>query len=565
MKKKAIFIPLLATLATIGLVSCGETENNNPDPVVDPIVDPIGGGGNTEEEDDTIDWEAEKLGDKAVDPTNDNARVYYEIMPISFADSNGDGNGDFQGIINRLDYLNDGDVNSGKSLGVQGIWLTPIHPSPSYHKYDVNDYYKVDSTFGTMDDYVNLLNACHERNVNVLMDLVINHTSKYHNWYSKFVKAHQDGDTESEFYDFYSYVERGEQESGKYYTPIPNTTQVVECNFGDSMPELNYDNDAVYDEMLNVAKFWIDKGVDGFRFDAAKYIYYNDVDRTCAFWDKYIADIKEYGLTLGKDIFTVAEVYDSSLSNLAPYNTSVNTFDFGCAQTTGAIYESVKNGNAGLYTNHALTYINKVKEMNPESMFVPFFSNHDMDRSAGYFLLKTQSKMAANLYLLSPGAPFIYYGEEIGIKGSRAAGVQTDADRRVHMRWGNYNDINDECNDPVGTTYEEKKQTNGTVASQINSKSSLLTHYRHLIQIRTKYPAIRLGNYTALTAGNAAGFNVEYNDTKLGILHNCSDKDVVVDLSTIGYTKLLEYIGANKATINGTKVTIQAKTSIIVG
>ena len=112
-----------------------------------------------------------------VDPTDDNYRTFYEIFTSSFSDTNGDGIGDLKGITNRLDYLNDGDVNSGKSLGVQGIWLTPIFQSPSYHKYDVTDYYKIDSSFGKLEDLKNLLDQCHKRNVKLILDLVLNHTS----------------------------------------------------------------------------------------------------------------------------------------------------------------------------------------------------------------------------------------------------------------------------------------------------------------------------------------------------------------------------------------------------
>jgi Fe2+ transport system protein FeoA len=113
--------------------------------------------------------------------TSNNNRVFYEIFPGSFSDSNGDGIGDLQGIINRLDYLNDGKINSGRSLGVQGIWLTPIFQSPSYHKYDVTDYYKIDPDFGDMSILKSLIDKCHERNIKIILDLPINHTGKVEN------------------------------------------------------------------------------------------------------------------------------------------------------------------------------------------------------------------------------------------------------------------------------------------------------------------------------------------------------------------------------------------------
>ena len=121
--------------------------------------------------------------------TEDNYRVFYEIFVGSFSDSDGDGIGDLKGIINRMDYLNDGDDDSGLSLGVEGIWLSPIFKSPTYHKYDVDDYYQIDPVFGTEDDLKLLLELAHERNVKVILDMVINHTGPNNAWFNAF-RAH---------------------------------------------------------------------------------------------------------------------------------------------------------------------------------------------------------------------------------------------------------------------------------------------------------------------------------------------------------------------------------------
>ena len=167
-------------------------------------------------------------------------KTAYQIYPKSFCDSNGDGIGDLRGIINRLDYLNDGDINSGKSLGVQGIWLSPIFKSPSYHKYDATDYYTIDPKFGTEEDLKELLELCHQRNVKVILDLAINHTAKDNAWFTWFSVAHANGDTESEYYDFYSWAPRDGRKSGITYLPIPGcgADQWYECNFSSDMPEL---------------------------------------------------------------------------------------------------------------------------------------------------------------------------------------------------------------------------------------------------------------------------------------------------------------------------------------
>ena len=211
-----------------------------------------------------------------------NARVYYQIFVGSFSDSNGDGIGDLRGIINRFDYLNDGDPNSGVSLGVEGIWLSPIFASPTYHKYDATNYYRVDPQFGTEEDLKELIALCHQRGVQIILDLVVNHSSRNNDWFQYFQEAHKNNDPENEYYDFYTYSDH--PISGRTFNKIAGTNHYYECNFSTDMPELNYDNPAVRERMVEVAKYYLDLGVDGFRFDAAKYIYYGEEDRNAEFW-----------------------------------------------------------------------------------------------------------------------------------------------------------------------------------------------------------------------------------------------------------------------------------------
>ena len=226
-------------------------------------------------------------------PTADNARVFYEIFVGSFSDSDGDGIGDLRGIINRMDYLNDGDDSSGKSLGVEGLWLTPIFASNSYHKYDVNDYYTVDPAFGTTEDLQALLTLCHERNVKVILDLPINHTSRSNEWFGNFLRAHRNKDTSDPYYEFYSYYSAGESApAGRSFSALSGTDEYYECNFDGGMPELNFDNPDVRQAVLDVAKYYLDLGVDGFRFDAAKYIYFGDNDSSVDFWTWYMDQLR---------------------------------------------------------------------------------------------------------------------------------------------------------------------------------------------------------------------------------------------------------------------------------
>ena len=228
------------------------------------------------------------------DPIDDNYRTFYQIFVGSFSDSNGDGIGDLQGIINRMDYLNDGDINSGDDLGVQGIWLSPIFSSPSYHKYDARSYYKIDPQFGDEAKLKELVDLCHERNVKIIMDLAVNHTSSANDWFMQFKQARKDGDTSNKYYDYYSCVRSSEKKTGISYQQIPGTDFWYECNFSGDMPELNFDNPEVREEMLNVAKYYIDLGIDGFRFDAVKYIYFGDTKKSVEFWEWYMAELTEY-------------------------------------------------------------------------------------------------------------------------------------------------------------------------------------------------------------------------------------------------------------------------------
>ena len=499
----------------------------------------------------------EKL-DPAADPTDDNFRVFYQIFVGSFSDSNGDGVGDLRGIINRMDYLNDGNINSGKSLGVQGIWLSPIFDSPSYHKYDATDYYTVDWEFGTNDDLKELVELCHERNVKVILDLAINHTSTQNNWFKQFKQARKDGATDNPYYDFYTCVTREEQVSGREYRLVPNCSNwYYECNFDSGMPELNFDNPAVREEVVKIAKFYLDMGIDGFRFDAVKYIYYNDTETTVDFWLWYMEQLR----AINPDIYTIGECWDPD-DTILKYYPALNCFAFSAGTTaTGKIPSAIQGNSISSYTSYVANLQSKILAANPDGMFAPFITNHDNDRAAGFLDIPDgKAYMAASLLLLTPGSPFIYYGEEIGMKGSRG-GANTDANRRLAMLWGD----DDTVEDPIGATYKASNQTNGTVASQLNDKNSLLNHYEKLIRLRIKYPEIARGLYTSLSAPKAGvgGFIVEYNGSKIAIIHNNNKETVTIDLPE-GFVAIGDYVGLNDAKIVKGQLQLGAQTSVIL-
>ena len=490
-------------------------------------------------------------------PATTNQRAFYHIFVGSFSDSNGDGIGDLRGIIERFDYLNDGDDASGKSLGVEGIWLSPIHPSPSYHKYDVKDYYAVDPKFGTEEDLKELIELCRSRNVKLILDLVINHTSSQHPWFIQFREAHVTGNTASPYYDFYSYA--ADQSGNATFCALPGTREYYEGNFSHEMPELNFDNPAVREEMVKVAKFYLDMGVDGFRFDAAKYIYYGNEEQNVAFWKWYMGQLR----AIKPDLYAVAEVWDGDPITY-PYFAALNCFNFSISQADGQIARAARGGAVSTYTSYVAQYISDIQAQNPDAMPVTFISNHDMDRAAGYLMTATgAAKVAANLSLLMPGSTFVYYGEEIGMLGSRG-GNNTDANRRLAMLWGD----GDTVKDPVGANYSAK-QANGTVKDQLTDPNSLYNHYKKLIAVRKANPEIANGTFTPLNMneGKVGGFLSEYEGKTVAVIHNTTNNPVTIDLSKypeIPASLLAAYVGVGTASLDGTILTLAGQTSVIL-
>ena len=493
----------------------------------------------------------------------DNNRVFYEIFVGSFSDSNGDGTGDLRGIINRMDYLNDGDPASGNSLGIEGIWLTPVFDSPSYHKYDVTDYYRIDPAFGTMEDLRELIRICHERDVKLILDLPLNHTGDRNEWFRAFSEAHSKHDPSNPYYDFYTWLEEGEiPPGGRRFTFVPEAGVQVECNFSDHMPELNFDCEEVRQAVLDIAKYYLELGVDGFRFDAAKYLYLGENDRDIAFWEWYLQELRK----INPEVYTVAEVWDGE-GTTNDYAKAVNCFHFSTSQAEGLYARTARGGNVNSLTRETARYLGELRMISPEAMDIPFISNHDMDRAAGYLTAASgRMAMAANLYILTPGSPFIYYGEEIGLKGSRG-GADTDANRRLKMLWGD----GDTVQDPEGSDYEN--QTASTVKELEEIPGSLLNHYKKVIAVRKANPEIARGEYSALTFSDTklGGFLCTWNGKTVGVFHNTTGKELAVDLKEAAdqaFTEIAAVLeafpGEGGAALAGTVLTLGAQTSVVL-
>jgi glycosidase len=328
------------------------------------------------------------------------------------------------------------------------------------------------------------------------------------------------------------------------------------------MPELNFDNEKVRKAVLDIAKHYLELGVDGFRFDAVKYLYLGENDKNIAFWEWYLQELKK----IAPEIYTVAEVWDGEgVTNR--YAKAVNCFHFSTSQAEGLYAETVRSGDVNKLTRETARYLGELRQVNPEAMNIPFISNHDMDRAAGYLpMANGRMAMAANLYILTPGSPFLYYGEEIGLRGSRG-GANTDANRRLKMLWGDGYTVRD----PEGSDYT--KQTTYSVKDLEKIPGSLLNHYRKVITVRRANPEIARGEYQALSFADTklGGFLCTWNGKTVCVFHNTTEKGLTVDLKEAteqSFTEIaavLEAIpGEGGASLEGTVLTLGPQTSAVL-
>lgn len=450
--------------------------------------------------------------------------VFYEIFVRSFADSTegplaNDGVGDLRGILEHLDYLNDGDPATTHDLGVTALWLMPIAESPSYHGYDIVDYNAVDVDYGTAEDFRALVDACHDRGVRVIVDMVINHCSNAHPWFEAAI------DQASDKHDWFVWAESPPEGEG-----APDHTVWHDRHkdrnglhyygfFWHGMPDFNLRNAAATAAVHDFSRFWLtDMNADGLRLDAIKHLIEDGVifENTPETND-WLADYNRAMHETKPDAFIVGEVWADTATIDRFLESSVDSaFSFPLAFSI----------NEALNKADARPLEKTLREIDATGRFgrlSTFIGNHDMDRLLDRLEgSREKSAAAATLLLTLPGTPFIYYGEEIGMRG-----VKPDPDIRTPMQW------TADAQTAGFTTATPWRPVNAdtvtvNVEAQSNDRESLLNLYRELVRLRGKSSALREGGFRIIDTGHDSvlGFERASNSQTVLVLVNLAGRPV---------------------------------------
>lgn len=448
-----------------------------------------------------------------------NSATVYEIWPRSFKDSDGDGNGDFDGMTSKLGYL--------QTLGVNAIWLTPMFEAPSYHGYDFQDFYNVERDYGTMAQFERFVAESHKRGIKVILDLVLNHVSDQHPWFLKSARK------EAGYEDYFIWRDQRPAGWGQAWSDKPAPEAVWHWNktrkayyygaFGSSQPDVNLRNPEVVAELDSVAAFWLKKGVDGFRLDAVRYAIEDgplsqqaDTQATLDYWTAFTKRVK----ATNPEALLVGEAW-APLGIVGRYRNggegldAAFDFDFGedvigllnPDSTRAADFGTLSDAPAAKHRNALWQNLQQRAAAAPMGYFSPFLTNHDKNR-----IMHTlqgdaaKAKIAASLLLTSPGTAYLYYGEEIGMS---QAGVGEDRYRRAPMLWtddasAGFNATGRNWIDlraPKGyrgeqgawwSNYWKTLRGQGhSVAAQQADPVSLFHHYQRLLAVRRQNPNLQ--------------------------------------------------------------------------
>lgn len=444
-----------------------------------------------------------------------NDAIFYEIFVRSFKDSDGDGIGDLNGLTAMLDYLNDGDPQTNTDLGITAIWLMPITESPSYHGYDVIDYYSLDPEYGTRQDFDHLIDEAHQRGIRVIIDLVINHTGRDHPWF----QASNAGDPL--YRDWYIWEENNPAYPGPWGQQVWYVGQdgYYYAVFWSGMPDLNLENPLVTQEMNKIVTFWLtEMDVDGFRLDAIRhFVEDGSVQENTSETHAWLQSFHQHYKSIDPQAFTVGEAWTETSQVLDYIGDEVDiAFEFDLA-------EAFVRSSVGPIAGSASSQLQLVLDTYPPGQYGVFLTNHDQDRIMSVLDGDVQrAKLAAVMLLTSPGIPFIYYGEEIGMTGTKP-----DEDIRRPMQWsGDDRRAGFTTGSPWCMVASDYSEVN--VAIQDDDPNSLLNLYRELIHLRNAHPALRTGETLVLDAGTQRLYAVlryDQNEAFL-ILVNVHSRDL---------------------------------------
>jgi len=492
--------------------------------------------------------------------------IIYQIYPRSFVDSNNDGVGDLQGIIGKLDYL--------QSLGVDAIWLSPIYPSPDVDfGYDVADYKDIDPKFGSMKDFEQLVKESKKRDIHIILDLVLNHTSDQHLWFIESKKSR-----DNPYHDWYLWQDpkpNGDPPNqwqavfgGPAWEFDPNLGQYYYHMFYKEQPDVNWQNPAVRAEMLDVFRFWLKKGVDGFRLDVFN-AYFKD------------PQLRDNPKKIGIRPFDRQQhIYDCSQPEMFPLLNEIRSILDGHKQAyaVGESFLAMTEQSASYCGDdklhaafnfdfahnrwHPTRFLgsaqNWYRALSEDAWPNNFLSNHDMKRAATRYCFgedDRRAKVAAAMLLTLKGTPFIYYGEEIGLRDIpifKKSDVKDPIGRRywplykgrdgcrAPMQWSSEINAGFSKSDPWLPIHPNYPARN--VKQQSSDPDSLLNFYKILIAIRKSQPALQSGNFIPLGENpkHILAYQRQYDDDILTVLLNFSGQNRHFDLPEGQWESLLE-------------------------
>ena len=395
---------------------------------------------------------------------------WYEVFVYSYQDSNGDGIGDLKGLYDRLDYIHE--------MGYNGIWLMPIMPSPSYHKYDVKDYMNVDPVYGTLEDMKAVVDRCHALGIRIIIDMPLNHTSTRHPWFLAAVESLQKRTEDSPYIAYYNFSKEQSQKS----VSLSGTKWFYEEQFaGGNMPDLNLENPDVMAEIEKIFSFWLkDMDVDGFRLDAVTSFVASNTAKNVVILNQ----MKTMAEKIKPGSYLVGEAWTGLKDIAAYYESGLDSFFlFPVSQAEGVLVKAML-----ARSNPAKNFVKQMEAIYaaiPDGTLAPFLCNHDTGRTVVALQARTNPgrvKFAHGLLNMLGGNTFTYYGDEIGMVGSG-----DDPNKRLAMYWND----GDMTSQPPGVTKIEYAYP--SVDDQLKDDGSILNYMKQINHVKLQFPIIARG------------------------------------------------------------------------